>query len=113
MSANLLDFTLPRLSAHFAALGEKPFRAKQVSRWVHQRFAGDVAAMTDLSRPLRERLATLAETLAARGGLDVESHFGLGVPAAAIDARAISTASLAAQPSAWLVLAALPYSRSK
>jgi nucleotide-binding universal stress UspA family protein len=40
---------------------------------------------------LRQRLATLAESLAARGGLDVESHFGLGVPAAAIEARVKAT----------------------
>jgi universal stress protein E len=39
----------------------------------------------------RQRLATLAESLAARGGLDVESHFGLGVPAAAIEARVKAT----------------------
>jgi 23S rRNA (adenine2503-C2)-methyltransferase len=58
---NLLDLDATGLAGFFADLGEKPFRAKQVSRWVHQRFAGDVASMTDLSRPLRERLATLAE----------------------------------------------------
>ena len=33
----------------------------------------------------------LAATLAAQGGLDVESHFGLGVPAEAIDARVKAT----------------------
>ncbi len=32
-----------------------------MSRWVHQRLAGDVAAMTDLSKALRERLAAVAE----------------------------------------------------
>ena len=31
---NLLDFTLPALTAWFAAQGEKPFRAKQVFRWI-------------------------------------------------------------------------------
>ena len=34
---NLLDFTLPQLTEWFAAQGEKPFRAKQVFQWVHQR----------------------------------------------------------------------------
>jgi 23S rRNA (adenine2503-C2)-methyltransferase len=54
---NLLDLSPDALLQYFAALGEKPFRARQVSRWIHQRLVGDVAAMTDLARPLRERLA--------------------------------------------------------
>jgi 23S rRNA (adenine2503-C2)-methyltransferase len=43
-----------------AARGDKPFRAKQVSRWVHQRFAGDFAAMTDLAKDARSALAVQA-----------------------------------------------------
>jgi len=58
---NLLDQDAAGLAAFFAELGEKPFRVKQVLHWVHQRFAGDIAAMTDLSKPLREKLAAAAE----------------------------------------------------
>ena len=58
---NLLDLDAPGLAAFFSELGEKPFRAKQVSHWIHQRFAGGVDAMTDLSKPLREKLAAAAE----------------------------------------------------
>jgi 23S rRNA (adenine2503-C2)-methyltransferase len=58
---NLLDLEPAALARFFEARGEKPFRARQVSRWVHQRFAPDVAHMTDLARPLRERLATESE----------------------------------------------------
>jgi len=54
---NLLDFDPAGLAAYFAQRGEKPFRARQVSRWVHQRFAADVGAMSDLAKGLRERLA--------------------------------------------------------
>jgi 23S rRNA (adenine2503-C2)-methyltransferase len=61
VSANLLDFTLPRLTAHFATLGEKPFRARQVFRWLHQRGADNFDAMTDLAKDLR---ATLAANMA-------------------------------------------------
>jgi len=57
---NLLDLDAAGLAALFADLGEKPFRAKQVSHWVHQRLVGEVEAMTDLSRTLRERLAMVA-----------------------------------------------------
>ena len=59
--ANLLDFTLPALTQWFASQGEKPFRAKQVFQWVHQRGVDDFDAMTDLARTLREKLKSIAE----------------------------------------------------
>jgi 23S rRNA (adenine2503-C2)-methyltransferase len=58
---NLLDFTLPRLTEWFAAHGEKPFRAKQVFQWMHQRGCADFDAMTDLAKPLRAKLRDIAE----------------------------------------------------
>jgi 23S rRNA (adenine2503-C2)-methyltransferase len=61
---NLLDFTLPRLTEWFAQQGEKPFRAKQVFRWIHQRGVGDFDAMTDLARSLRDKLKLTAEVRA-------------------------------------------------
>jgi 23S rRNA (adenine2503-C2)-methyltransferase len=61
---NLLDFTLPRLTEWFAQQGEKPFRAKQVFRWIHQRGVADFDAMTDLAKGLREKLHALAEVRA-------------------------------------------------
>jgi 23S rRNA (adenine2503-C2)-methyltransferase len=41
-------------------LGEKPFRAGQIFRWLHQRGATQFSQMTDLSLDLRERLAKAA-----------------------------------------------------
>ena len=61
---NLLDFTLPRLTEWFAEQGEKPFRAKQVFRWIHQRGVADFDAMTDLAKTLREKLKERAEVRA-------------------------------------------------
>ena len=58
---NLLDLDAAGLAAFLADLGEKPFRAKQVSRWLHQRLVGDFGAMTDLSKSLREKLAAAAQ----------------------------------------------------
>lgn len=57
---NLLNLDRAGLEAFFARLGEKPFRARQVLSWIHQRFITDFDAMTDLSKPLRERLADTA-----------------------------------------------------
>jgi len=53
---NLLNFTLPGLAAWFAERGEKPFRARQVFRWIHQRGVADFDAMTDLAKGLRATL---------------------------------------------------------
>jgi len=58
---NLLDLDSAGLAALFAELGEKPFRAKQVSHWLHQRLVDDIGAMTDLSKALRDKLAAVAD----------------------------------------------------
>ncbi|HEY7986052.1 MAG TPA: 23S rRNA (adenine(2503)-C(2))-methyltransferase RlmN [Methylophilaceae bacterium] len=58
---NLLDLDQPALAKFFVELGEKPFRAKQVMRWVHHFGMIDFEQMTDIAKPLRENLATLAE----------------------------------------------------
>ena len=59
-TVNLLDFTLPALTEWFAAQGEKPFRARQVFKWIHQRGVEDFDAMTDLAKSLREKLKGIA-----------------------------------------------------
>jgi 23S rRNA (adenine2503-C2)-methyltransferase len=58
---NLLDFTLPALTEWLAAQGEKPFRARQVFQWIHQRGVADFDAMTDLAKSLRVKLKDIAE----------------------------------------------------
>ncbi len=64
MRTNPLDFTLPALTEWFSAMGEKPFRARQVFRWVHQRGESDFDAMTDLAKGLRAKLKEIAEVRA-------------------------------------------------
>jgi 23S rRNA (adenine2503-C2)-methyltransferase len=54
---NLLDLDQPALAALFAARGEKPFRARQVLRWIHRGLADRVDTMTDLAKATREALA--------------------------------------------------------
>ncbi len=58
---NLLDFTLPRLTDWLGSRGEKPFRARQLFQWIHQRGVADFEAMTDLAKSLREKLIESAE----------------------------------------------------
>lgn len=57
------------LEAFFTGMGEKPFRARQIMQWVHQRHADDFDSMTDLSKSLRTRLQEVAHiSLPAQAG---------------------------------------------
>ncbi len=60
IGVNLLDFDRAGLAAWFESLGEKPFRASQVLKWIHQQGCDDFNRMTNLSKALRERLRALA-----------------------------------------------------
>jgi 23S rRNA (adenine2503-C2)-methyltransferase len=60
MPTNLLDFDAAGLTAWFADMGEKPFRARQVLRWLHQSGEADFSRMTDVAKSLREKLAGIA-----------------------------------------------------
>ncbi len=53
---NLLGLPRQALEAFFVQLGEKPFRARQVLKWIHDRGVLDFTEMTDLSKALRARL---------------------------------------------------------
>ena len=57
MSTNLLDLDAEHLTGFFAGLGEKPFRATQVLRWMHRNGESDFGAMSDLAKSLRENLS--------------------------------------------------------
>ncbi len=56
MPVNLLDFDAQGLAGFFDEIGEKPFRARQVMRWIHQFGQADFAAMSDLSKDVRAKL---------------------------------------------------------
>ena len=64
MKTNLLGLDAAGLAAFFQTLGEKPFRARQVLQWVHQRRESDFARMSDLAKDLRAKLVQRA-TVAA------------------------------------------------
>lgn len=58
---NLLGLTESRLRDYMLTLGEKPFRAKQIMKWIHHCGVDDFTQMTDLSKALRKRLSDIAE----------------------------------------------------
>ncbi len=58
---NLLGLPRAELESFVAQrLGAKPFRARQLMRWIYRRGAADFAAMSDLARDFREQLAAVA-----------------------------------------------------
>ncbi|MDW5415753.1 MAG: rRNA ((2503)-C(2))-methyltransferase RlmN [Pseudomonadota bacterium] len=57
MSVNLLDYDAAGLAELMAQYGEKPFRAKQLMKWIHQRGEPDFDAMTDIAKSFRQKLA--------------------------------------------------------
>lgn len=54
---NLLNFNQQQLADYFISIGEKPFRAKQLMRWVYHYGVTDLDQMTDIAKVLREKLA--------------------------------------------------------
>ncbi len=61
MTVNLLDFDATRLAEFFSEIGEKPFRAKQVMKWMHRYGESDFSNMSDLAKNLRTKLGGMAE----------------------------------------------------
>ena len=58
---NLLNFDRQGLQAYFTEIGEKPFRAAQLLKWIYQFGVDDFNAMSNLSKSLREKLSEVAE----------------------------------------------------
>lgn len=58
---NVLGMPLPKLQAFFVELGEKPFRAQQVMKWIHHGGVTSFDEMTNLGKALRETLKSVAE----------------------------------------------------
>ena len=58
---NLLNFDTKAMTSYFMALGEKPYRAQQMVKWIHQSAITDFDDMTNLSKVLRAQLTENAE----------------------------------------------------
>ncbi|MDN3653385.1 bifunctional tRNA (adenosine(37)-C2)-methyltransferase TrmG/ribosomal RNA large subunit methyltransferase RlmN [Thalassotalea ponticola] len=61
---NLLDFDHQMMRDYFASIGEKPFRADQVMKWIYHFGYDDFEKMTNLNKALRQKLARLCEVKA-------------------------------------------------
>ena len=69
---NLLEFNLRELTKYIALYGHKPYRAKQLLKWIYKTGQKDFNLMTDLAKPFREELSEIAKIQIPRIQLD---HF--------------------------------------
>jgi 23S rRNA (adenine2503-C2)-methyltransferase len=58
---NLFDLDQVRMRTFFESIGEKPFRAEQLLKWIYHQGVTDFEQMTNLSLELRQRLRQVAE----------------------------------------------------
>ncbi|RUO59665.1 bifunctional tRNA (adenosine(37)-C2)-methyltransferase TrmG/ribosomal RNA large subunit methyltransferase RlmN [Pseudidiomarina marina] len=73
---NLLDLNREGMRAFFKELGEKPFRADQVMKWVYHYCVDDFDQMTNLNKVLREKLKQVAEIRAPEVRMQQQSSDG-------------------------------------
>jgi len=73
---NLLDFTSDKLKQFFLERGEKPFRATQIIKWIHQFGVNDFSEMSNVSKALRAELEEISEIRAPEIVLDKASADG-------------------------------------
>lgn len=61
---NLLNFNRVAMREYFASIGEKPFRAEQLMKWIYHEGESDFDKMTNLNKNLRIKLKQTAEVRA-------------------------------------------------
>jgi len=61
---NLLNFNRSALREYFLSIGEKPFRAEQLMKWIYQEGESDFNKMSNLNKQLRTKLENLCEVRA-------------------------------------------------
>ena len=73
---NLIGLAPDALAEFFTGIGEKPFRARQVMRWIYGRGVLDFQEMTDISQRLRKKLGQIATLAIPQAGRVEESADG-------------------------------------
>lgn len=58
-NVNFVGVTKHKLEQLLDNLGEKPYRAEQILKWIHHRYYDDFCQMTDISKELRDKLAKI------------------------------------------------------
>src|SRR5690606_22430016 len=61
---NLLGLSRAKMEEFLVGIGEKPFRAQQILKWIHHAGISDFEAMSNIGKPLRAKLQDVAEVRA-------------------------------------------------
>ena len=93
---NLLGLSRTGLESFVASLGARPFRARQLMKWIYRKGESDFGRMTDLAKDFRERLAEVAEVrppdiVTAQASADGTRKWLLRAPGAVGTEQAIET----------------------
>ena len=73
---NLMDLTRQQTRGFFAELGEKPFRADQLVKWIYHFGEDNFDNMTNINKKLREKLKAVAEIKAPEVAVEQRSADG-------------------------------------
>ena len=73
---NLLDLNRQQMRELFLSMGEKPFRADQVMKWMYHYCCDDFEQMTDINKVLRGKLSQIAEIRAPEVAEEMRSSDG-------------------------------------
>ena len=73
---NLMNLTRTQMREFFAELGEKPFRADQLVKWIYHFGEDNFDNMTNLNKKLREKLKSVAEIKAPEVAVEQRSADG-------------------------------------
>jgi 23S rRNA m2A2503 methyltransferase len=73
---NLMNLTRAQMREFFAELGEKPFRADQLVKWIYHFGEDNFDNMTNLNKKLREKLKSVAEIKAPEVAIEQRSADG-------------------------------------
>ncbi|QDY42702.1 bifunctional tRNA (adenosine(37)-C2)-methyltransferase TrmG/ribosomal RNA large subunit methyltransferase RlmN [Candidatus Pantoea soli] len=73
---NLLDLNRQQMREFFVEMGEKPFRADQVMKWMYHYCCDDFEQMTDINKVLRSKLMQRAEIRAPEVAEEMRSSDG-------------------------------------
>ncbi|WP_162790804.1 bifunctional tRNA (adenosine(37)-C2)-methyltransferase TrmG/ribosomal RNA large subunit methyltransferase RlmN [Haemophilus haemolyticus] len=73
---NLMDLTRQQMREFFKELGEKPFRADQLVKWIYHFGEDNFDNMTNINKKLREKLKAVAEIKAPEVAVEQRSTDG-------------------------------------
>ena len=104
---NLLDLNRQQMREFFKNMGEKPFRADQVMKWMYHYCCDDFDEMTDINKVLRSKLKEVAEIRAPEVVEEQRSTDGTIKWAIAVGDQRVETVYIPEEDRATLCVLAL------